>query len=168
MNINGGNTLACLAHIDQSSAPLKIYPLPHMYVIKDLVPVRWTTVLNSEVLRALNRGADGGPVGYNNACPYRHQDLNQFYAQYKSIEPWLKQKKPLTDMTKENRQSKADRAKLVRRAFLLWIPGKIHAMAHALFMASALRFSGRAGRSVRVHSLRVLLDLVPELLVEPG
>jgi len=42
MNINGGNTLACLAHIDQSSAPLKIYPLPHMYVIKDLVPVRWT------------------------------------------------------------------------------------------------------------------------------
>lgn len=39
MNINGGNTLACLCKID-TAKPVKIYPLPHMYVIKDLVPVR--------------------------------------------------------------------------------------------------------------------------------
>jgi succinate dehydrogenase (ubiquinone) iron-sulfur subunit len=77
MNIDGGNTLACLAHIEPDDTPLKIYPLPHMYVIKDLVP-----------------------------------DLNQFYAQYKSIEPWLKQKQERTDMTKENLQTKEDRAKL--------------------------------------------------------
>jgi len=38
MNINGSNTLACLAYIDKSSSPTKIYPLPHMYVLKDLVP----------------------------------------------------------------------------------------------------------------------------------
>lgn len=39
MNINGVNTLACICHIDQNlSKPTKIYPLPHMYVIKDLVP----------------------------------------------------------------------------------------------------------------------------------
>jgi len=39
MNINGSNTLACLAYIDkESAAATKIYPLPHMYVIKDLVP----------------------------------------------------------------------------------------------------------------------------------
>jgi len=39
MNINGGNTLACLSRIDRdASKPLKIYPLPHTYVIKDLVP----------------------------------------------------------------------------------------------------------------------------------
>jgi len=38
MNINGINTLACLSHIDAGSAPIKIYPLPHMYVVKDLVP----------------------------------------------------------------------------------------------------------------------------------
>ncbi|KAI8055936.1 succinate dehydrogenase complex subunit B [Syncephalis plumigaleata] len=39
MNIGGGNTLACTARIDRdASKPLKIYPLPHMYVIKDLVP----------------------------------------------------------------------------------------------------------------------------------
>ncbi|KCV71576.1 succinate dehydrogenase (ubiquinone) iron-sulfur subunit [Fonticula alba] len=37
MNINGTNTLACLCKID-TSKPVTIYPLPHMYVIKDLVP----------------------------------------------------------------------------------------------------------------------------------
>lgn len=39
MNIDGVNTLACICHIDQNlSKSSKIYPLPHMYVIKDLVP----------------------------------------------------------------------------------------------------------------------------------
>ncbi|GBB90971.1 hypothetical protein RclHR1_18030005 [Rhizophagus clarus] len=36
MNINGINTLACLCKIDRPDT--KIYPLPHMYVVKDLVP----------------------------------------------------------------------------------------------------------------------------------
>ncbi|SCU84874.1 LAFA_0D12552g1_1 [Lachancea sp. 'fantastica'] len=39
MNIGGRNTLACLCKIDpDTSKESKIYPLPHMYVIKDLVP----------------------------------------------------------------------------------------------------------------------------------
>ena len=38
MNINGSNTLACLAYIDEPEKETKIYPLPHMYVLKDLVP----------------------------------------------------------------------------------------------------------------------------------
>lgn len=50
MNIDGSNTLACLCYIDDpeaskedktsgsASSATKIYPLPHMYVIKDLVP----------------------------------------------------------------------------------------------------------------------------------
>ncbi|KZT54881.1 succinate dehydrogenase and fumarate r [Calocera cornea HHB12733] len=39
MNIDGVNTLACLCRIDRSQAkPSKIYPLPHMYIVKDLVP----------------------------------------------------------------------------------------------------------------------------------
>lgn len=37
MNIDGTNGLACLTRIS-SGAAMKIYPLPHMYVIKDLVP----------------------------------------------------------------------------------------------------------------------------------
>ncbi|EPY52806.1 succinate dehydrogenase iron-sulfur protein subunit [Schizosaccharomyces cryophilus OY26] len=38
MNINGSNTLACLCHIKNDEKPAKIYPLPHCFVIKDLVP----------------------------------------------------------------------------------------------------------------------------------
>jgi succinate dehydrogenase (ubiquinone) iron-sulfur subunit len=46
MNINGRNTLACLCYIEKEEGGkkasngdvMKIYPLPHMYVIKDLVP----------------------------------------------------------------------------------------------------------------------------------
>jgi succinate dehydrogenase (ubiquinone) iron-sulfur subunit len=38
MNIDGTNTLACLKRIEKDSTPMKIYPLPHMYVIKDIVP----------------------------------------------------------------------------------------------------------------------------------
>jgi succinate dehydrogenase (ubiquinone) iron-sulfur subunit len=40
MNIDGENTLACLSYIDQENVTkaTKVYPLPHMYVLKDLVP----------------------------------------------------------------------------------------------------------------------------------
>jgi len=39
MNINGKNTLACICKIDDVlKNTTKIYPLPHMYVVKDLVP----------------------------------------------------------------------------------------------------------------------------------
>lgn len=79
MNIGGTNTLACISKIDESSKATKIYPLPHMYVIKDLVP-----------------------------------DMSNFYAQYRSIEPYLK-KKDLKeeDIGKEPyKQSVEDREKL--------------------------------------------------------
>ncbi|HLI22037.1 MAG TPA: succinate dehydrogenase iron-sulfur subunit [Stellaceae bacterium] len=38
MNIDGTNTLACLKAIDEVKGDVKIYPLPHMEVVKDLVP----------------------------------------------------------------------------------------------------------------------------------
>jgi succinate dehydrogenase (ubiquinone) iron-sulfur subunit len=78
MNINGTNTLACIAKIDKSNSnAVKIYPLPHMYVVKDLVP-----------------------------------DLTHFYKQYKSIEPYLKQKTPKGPGDRENLQSIEERKKL--------------------------------------------------------
>ncbi|KAK9765538.1 succinate dehydrogenase complex, subunit B [Basidiobolus ranarum] len=78
MNIYGGNTLACICKIErEEKSDVKIYPLPHMFVVKDLVP-----------------------------------DLNNFYKQYKSIEPFLKQKKPLQEGDRENLQTIEDRKKL--------------------------------------------------------
>lgn len=38
MNIDGTNTLACIKPIDEVKGDVKIYPLPHMPVVKDLVP----------------------------------------------------------------------------------------------------------------------------------
>jgi succinate dehydrogenase iron-sulfur subunit len=75
MNIDGTNTLACTKSMDEIKGPVRVYPLPHMPVVKDLVP-----------------------------------DLNQFYAQYASIEPWLHTKTPTPE--KEWKQSHEDRAKL--------------------------------------------------------
>jgi succinate dehydrogenase / fumarate reductase iron-sulfur subunit len=38
MNIDGINTLACLKAIDDMKGAVSVYPLPHMPVVKDLVP----------------------------------------------------------------------------------------------------------------------------------
>src|SRR4028118_579533 len=75
MNIDGLNTLACLKPIDEVKGEVRINPLPHMPVVKDLVP-----------------------------------DLSQVYAQYRSIEPWLKSEPP-PPPDEERRQSKEERAK---------------------------------------------------------
>ncbi|XP_065324767.1 succinate dehydrogenase [ubiquinone] iron-sulfur subunit-like isoform X2 [Gordionus sp. m RMFG-2023] len=75
MNISGSNTLACTMSIDKTYNVTKIYPLPHMFVIKDLVP-----------------------------------DMNNFYQQYASIEPYLQRKE--LPSHKQLYQSPEDRAKL--------------------------------------------------------
>ena len=75
MNIDGRNTLACTKAISDVEGDLKIYPLPHMPVVKDLIP-----------------------------------DLTHVYAQYASIEPWMKTTTQAP--TRERLQSPEDRDKL--------------------------------------------------------
>ncbi len=38
MNIDGTNTLACTQYISEVKGEVRVYPLPHMPVVKDLVP----------------------------------------------------------------------------------------------------------------------------------
>ncbi len=38
MNIDGMNTLACTRGMDEIDGPVNVYPLPHLQVVKDLVP----------------------------------------------------------------------------------------------------------------------------------
>lgn len=76
MNIDGTNTLACTKGVDECKGDVAVYPLPHMSVVKDLVP-----------------------------------DMTHFYAQYASVEPWLKAKTPVSQSA-ERLQSKEDREKL--------------------------------------------------------
>lgn len=75
MNIDGVNTLACTLAVNDIKGDIKIYPLPHMDVIKDLVP-----------------------------------DMNNFYAQYASIKPWLQADTAEPD--RERLQSVQEREKL--------------------------------------------------------
>ncbi len=76
MNIAGRNTLACThGHAECPGDKVAISPLPHMPVVKDLIP-----------------------------------DLTLFYAQYASVEPWLKTETP--EPQKEWRQTPEDREKL--------------------------------------------------------
>ena len=75
MNIGGANALACTTGMDAHKGSISVYPLPHMPVVKDLVP-----------------------------------DLTTFYAQHRSIEPWLKTMTPPPET--EWLQSKDDREKL--------------------------------------------------------
>ncbi len=75
MNIDGTNSLACLKPIEEVKGAINIYPLPHMEVVKDLVP-----------------------------------DMTNFYAQHRSIEPWLQTS--TTRPGKEWLQSRDDREKL--------------------------------------------------------
>lgn len=76
MNIDGTNTLACIKAIEDVKGDVRITPLPHMEVIKDLVT-----------------------------------DFTHFFAQYASIQPWLKTVTPAPS-GKERLQSPDDRAKL--------------------------------------------------------
>jgi succinate dehydrogenase / fumarate reductase iron-sulfur subunit len=77
MNIDGRNGLACTTAIEDCvGKEVQITPLPHMDVIKDLVP-----------------------------------DFTHFYAQYASIQPWLKTVTP-PPSGKERLQAPEDRAKL--------------------------------------------------------
>lgn len=76
MNIDGTNTLACTKPISEVKGEVRVYPLPHLPVIKDLVP-----------------------------------DMTTFYAQYTSIEPWMKTDSP-PPSNRERLQSPKDRAKL--------------------------------------------------------
>jgi succinate dehydrogenase / fumarate reductase iron-sulfur subunit len=75
MSIDGRNTLACTKAIEDIAGTIKVYPLPHMAVIKDLVT-----------------------------------DFTHFFAQYASIEPWLRTDTPPPE--REWPQSPEDRAKL--------------------------------------------------------
>ena len=75
MNIDGVNTLACTKFIDEVKGDVRVYPLPHLPVVKDLVP-----------------------------------DLTQVFAQYASIEPWLKSDTPPPE--RERVQSPEERERL--------------------------------------------------------
>lgn len=111
-----------------TSQEMRIYPLPHTYVVKDLVP-----------------------------------DLTQFYKQYKSIKPYLQRETKTEDV----------------RHLQIVCTHPFTQLHDSLSIHSADKIPGQrkpddasrsqeAGRALRMHSLRLLLYVMPLLLVELG
>lgn len=98
---------------------MKIYPLPHTYVVKDLVP-----------------------------------DLTQFYKQYKSIKPYLQRDTPAPDVSCCTDPANAGTTALTHNA--------------GQGVQAIQGGPQEARRPLRVHPVRVLLDLVSLILVELG
>lgn len=122
MNINGGNTLACLNKIDtNTSKPTKIYPLPHMYVVKDLVPVSEEAILQGFPVYVRVK-----PAGVKTLLFVSPQDMSNFYAQYKSIEPYLKKKDESQEGKEQYFQSVEDRQKLVTTIYSFRKKNQLH------------------------------------------
>ena len=92
----------------------RIYPLPHTYVVKDLVP-----------------------------------DLTQFYKQYKSIKPFLQRDSKPEDVSRKCHHYRriADNIIGQRKSPIASRPKEV-------------------GRSLRMYSMRMLLDFLPLVLVE--
>ena len=84
MNIDGRNTLACLARINPGKAT-PIYPLPHMEVVK--VPSSLSTTPTPNSLYPLSLVLL--PIFVTYLCQDLVPDMNHFYKQYKSVRPWL-------------------------------------------------------------------------------
>ncbi len=103
---------------DNTSKTTKIYPLPHMYVIKDLVP-----------------------------------DMNNFYAQYKSIEPFLKRKDENIKLGEQQFfQSEANRAKLVRAHYLVdWTKKKSIVVIHNNLLTRTVSMSAFCAPAVQLR-----------------
>src|SRR4029077_13311227 len=67
MNIDGTNTLACTMATDKIKGVVQVYPLPHLPVIKDLVPDLSHRTADVTGLRASFLGFEAGgrrPSGY--------------------------------------------------------------------------------------------------------
>ena len=109
MNINGENGLACLTKIPKNTDACTVRPLPHMFVIKDLIPGTLSplplTLRHDELLRAV----------------------------------------------------RVDQAVAAEEV------GGEHGLQGG--ESAVARGPSASGRSVRVHSLRLLLDVVPVVLV---
>ena len=110
MNINGENGLACLTKIPKDNKVCTVRPLPHMFVIKDLIP---------------------GTLSLPFYVTLRHDELL--------------------------RAVRVDQAVAAEE-----IAGE-HGLQGG--ESAVARGPSASGRSVRVHSLRLLLDVVPVVLV---
>ena len=137
MNINGVNTLACLCKIEESDKPVKIYPLPHQYVVKDLVPGK--TVASGDVCRLLTVRGVSFSQDFDNSLLTFTPDIRHWF--------FLRPDELLRTIRKHPAISST------RRGAEVWSESSL----------SIDRRSCKIGWTLRMHPLCVLLYFVPEV-----
>ena len=79
MNIDGGNTLACLKPIEDVNGEVKIYPLPHMQVVKDLVPDMSNFYAQYASIKPWLRSQSPAPARERLQSPEEREQLDGLY-----------------------------------------------------------------------------------------
>jgi len=79
MNIDGTNTLACIKPLDEVRGEVKIYPLPHMQVVKDLVPDMSTFYAQYSAIEPWIQTDTGAPSSERLQSPEDREKLDGLY-----------------------------------------------------------------------------------------
>ncbi|KEP62712.1 UNVERIFIED_CONTAM: succinate dehydrogenase [ubiquinone] iron-sulfur protein [Hammondia hammondi] len=117
MNVDGKNCLACLTPIkpgDRENEAMRLMPgqdIKHDRHEEEVVS-RVTDKINHALFREANPPVEILPLPHMMVLRDLVPDMTNFYAQYRSVEPWLKRKTPKKDPNVENLQSIEDRKKL--------------------------------------------------------
>ncbi|PFH37014.1 succinate dehydrogenase [ubiquinone] iron-sulfur protein [Besnoitia besnoiti] len=117
MNVDGKNCLACLTPIERSdreNEAMRLMPgqdIKHDRHEEEIVS-RVTDKINQAVFREKNPPVEILPLPHMMVLRDLVPDMTNFYAQYRSVEPWLKRKTAKKDPNVEYLQSIEDRKKL--------------------------------------------------------
>ena len=79
MNIDGTNTLACTKYISDVGGAVKIYPLPHMPVVKDLVPDLTTAYAQLASIEPWMKNQSPAPARERLQSPEERRKLDGLY-----------------------------------------------------------------------------------------
>ena len=79
MNIDGKNTLACTKFIKEVSGGIPVYPLPHMSVVKDLIPDLKNAYAQLSLIEPWVKTKTPAPDGERLQSPEERKDIDGLY-----------------------------------------------------------------------------------------
>ena len=78
-NIDGKNTLACITRIGDTKGDVRIYPLPHMPIVKDLVPDLTHFYAQLESIEPWIKNDTAKPTRERRQLPHDRAELDGYY-----------------------------------------------------------------------------------------
>jgi hypothetical protein len=154
MNMNGQNGLACLTFIPKDNEAVKVYPLPHMYVLKDLVPDMTNFYTQYTSIKPWLQAGSGGAT----------QDKEHLQVRAAEWPTWLGKGREVPCTSSPPALPPALNVSHIFSHPPL--PPLFFFHTRTPMRAADHGGQEKAGRHVRVHPVRLLQHLLPLLLVE--